>query len=146
MSVPLGERVTVPRHLPQAHVTTAMVMGSGVATALGTLGPVAPMFGALTRSAAPLLRRATGRLAEGPSEEQRARARFRILVQATRGPSVARVLVEGHDIYRLTAVLLVEAALRLQGRGPLAPSQAVEPAEFLDVVSGSGLLSWRYLD
>jgi hypothetical protein len=52
------------------------------------------------------------------------------------------VLVEGSDLYRLTAQLLVEAALRVTGSGAMAPAQALSPAEFLGAVSGE-LLSWQ---
>ena len=146
VAVPLGERLTVPLHLPNARVTTAFVARPGVAAAADFLGPAAGAFGALMRGAGPVLRRFTDRMSEGPDEETRKKARFRILAEARRGPARSAVLVEGSDVYQLTAVLLVEAALRVQGKGALAPAGAVEPRDFLDVVSGSGLLSWRYVD
>lgn len=146
VAVPLGEGLTIPRYVPNARVTTAMVTRPGVAAAADFLGPAAGAFGALMRGAGPVLRRVTDRMDEGPDEETRKKARFRILAEARRGPARSGVLVEGSDVYQLTAVMLVEAALRVQGQGALAPAQALEPRDFLDVISGSGLLSWRYLD
>ena len=146
VAVPLGERLTVPRHVPNANVTTAFVTRPGVAAVADFLGPTVGAFGALLRGAAPVVRRMTDRMSDGPDEATRSRARFRILAEARRGPAKSAVLVEGSDVYKLTAVLLVEAALQVQGQGAMAPAQALEPAEFLDAVSGSGLISWRYLD
>ena len=74
-----------------------------------------------------------------------ARASASLIEARGRDEQVARVLVEGSDVYRLTAQLLVEAALRVSGSGAMAPAQALNPASFLDAVSGE-LLSWTAFD
>jgi short subunit dehydrogenase-like uncharacterized protein len=146
IEVPWGEQLTVPLHLPLARVTTAAVVRSPVASVLGAVAPAGRLLRPALGLARPLLTRLADRLPEGPTEDVRRRSRFRLLVEA-RGDDGARsrVLVEGSDIYRLTAVLLVEAALRVEGSGAMAPAQALEPEAFLDAVSGE-LLSWSVLD
>ena len=48
----------------------------------------------------------------------------------------------------MTARFLVEAAVRVQGRGGLAPAEALDPIEFFQAVSGArdGMeFGWRRL-
>jgi short subunit dehydrogenase-like uncharacterized protein len=127
-----------------AHVRTGIVLGrSGVARAVGVASPAFRLTGPTIGLLSPVLNRLVERLPDGPSDEVRRRARFRIYAQATgRDGAVGRVVVEGNDVYRLTAKLLVEAALRVSGSGAMAPAQALNPPEFLNAVSGE-LLTWR---
>lgn len=172
VQIPWGEELTVPRHLPGTDVRTSLTVSAPVARVLGAAAPIGPALALLARPAlwlgSPLLARLAGRLPEGPAPAERAATTFRILVEARAGGQVRpdgearaglqvradpeahvggevrRVLVEGRDPYALTARLLVEAALRVQGTGALAPAQALPAAEFLDSVSGD-LLRWRRL-
>ena len=140
VEVPWGERLTVPRHLPDARVWSAVVVP----------GPIAPI---VERVAAPaavagarLLGRVAGRLPEGPPDRLRARARFRVLVEAIGRRGRAAVLCEGRDVYGLTARFLVEAAGRVRGAGARSPAEALDAVAFLDAVSGDGALgsfAWR---
>ena len=141
---PFGEQITVPLHLPLARVRTGIVVGrQGVARGVGLVSPAFRFAGPAIGALSPVLNRLVERLPEGPSEEVRRRARFRIFAEATgRDGQVGRVLVEGSDVYRLTAQLLVEAALRVSGSGAMAPAQAVDPTDFLNALSGE-LLTWR---
>ena len=55
-------------------------------------------------------------------------------------------MVEGHDLYGVTAAACAEAAQRLGASGEplsgaLAPAEAFDPAGFLDALSG--YLTWR---
>ena len=125
-----GERQTVPRHVPGAEVTVDMGLPTGGLRAL-----------------APLLRPALRLVPEGPSPRMRKRATFTITAVAS-GPEGSSATVEcsGRDVYGLTARFLVEAAGRLRGTGAMAPAEALDPAAFLDAVSGSGdtgEFSWR---
>jgi hypothetical protein len=121
-----GERQTVPRHVPGADVTVDMGL------------PVGPL-----RALAPLLRPVVGLLPEGPPPAVRRMATFTITVTAA-GREGGNAVVEcsGRDVYGLTARFLVEAAGRLQGTGAMAPAEALDPAAFLDAVSGEDF-SWR---
>jgi short subunit dehydrogenase-like uncharacterized protein len=141
---PFGEALTVPLHLPLARVRTGIVLPRrAVARGFGVVAPAFRFTGPALGALSPVLNRLVERLPEGPSEEVRRRARFRIFVQATgRDGQVGSVFIEGSDVYRLTAQLLVEAALRVSGSGAMAPAQALEPADFLNAVSGE-LLTWR---
>ncbi|MDP9070510.1 MAG: NAD(P)H-binding protein [Actinomycetota bacterium] len=136
VSLPWGEEVTVPRHLPGASVTTVMVMAP-------LLGAVLGVGTGLLRLTRPVVAPLVDRLPSGPGEKRRRRARFRVVAEA-RAPSgrSSSVACEGTDVYRLTARLLVEAALRARGAGALAPAEAFDPEAFLDAVSGEGF-SWR---
>ncbi|MFL6238845.1 MAG: NAD(P)H-binding protein [Actinomycetes bacterium] len=141
---PFGEQITVPLHLPLARVRTGIILGRRpVARAVGVAAPAFRLTGPAIGLMSPVLGRLVERLPEGPTEEVRRRARYRVYAQATgRDGQVGHVLIEGSDVYRLTAQLLVEAALRVSGSGAMAPAQGLEPATFLDAVSGE-LLTWR---
>ena len=58
----------------------------------------------------------------------------------------ARCIVDGRDMYGVTAAACAEAAQRLTAldeprSGALAPAEAVDPAAFLDALAG--YLTWR---
>ncbi|MGH9182766.1 MAG: hypothetical protein ACRDZ9_02950, partial [Acidimicrobiales bacterium] len=79
-------------------------------------------------------------LPAGPPPALRSRVRFRVLAEVAGPGGRATMLCEGVDPYALTARFLVEAALAAAtggGRtGALAPAQALDPAGFLEAVSG----------
>lgn len=141
---PFGEQLTVSLHQPLARVRTGVLLRRPVvARAVGLASPAFRVTGPTVGLLSPVLTRLADRLPEGPSDEVRRRARFRVYAEARgRDGEVGHVLVEGSDVYRLTAVLLVEAALRVTGTGAMAPAQALDPPAFLDAVSGE-LLTWR---
>jgi short subunit dehydrogenase-like uncharacterized protein len=140
--LPWGEELTVARQLPHTKVETAFVVPGTVSYA----GPLVRMGAPLLIAAAPLLTRLADRLSEGPPPAQRAQGKADIIAVATRGSVRARVLVRASDVYALTAVLLVEAALRVRDAPPGAqsPAQAFDPRAFLDAVRGP-LLAWEIL-
>ncbi len=144
---PAGEHITVPRHVETRNVRTALT----AATSAGhpRLAPLVPLTMPVlqrllrTRARGPI-ERAVARLPEGPSVEDRRRARFAIACEARAGGRMRKGVIEGSDVYGLTAVTTVEGALRLAAPGydrvgALAPSQAFDPAEFLAAVADTGL-------
>lgn len=148
VEVPWGEHVTVPLHLPGAAVRSGLVTSDRVSKAAAASAPFAPALSALGKLATPLLNRLADRLPEGPSEAVRATAEALVIAQARTGTRTARVAVHCSDMYGLTARLLVEAALQVEGSGAMAPAQALAPRSFLDAVSGSdsnGQLRWEVL-
>lgn len=147
---PFGEQVTVPRHVPTRDLTTSMT-----ATTVIPVGPLARAVPAFTRGIGLLLRTpvhralsaAVSRLPEGPSPDQREKARFTIVCDAVRGVERRRGIISGRDVYGLTSVLVTRGALAaagkdFEGRGGLAPSQAFPPREFLADLDRFGL-SWK---
>ena len=70
-----------------------------------------------------------------------------IVVDAGAGDDRVRGVVEGHDLYGVTAAACGEAVHRLMAAGPgrpagaLAPAEAFDPAGFLDALAD--YLSWR---
>jgi hypothetical protein len=80
---------------------------------------------------------------EGPTDEMRANARASVSATATRGNQSATVTVNVNDVYAFTALSLVEFALRVDGKGPMSPAEAVDPTQMLDALSGP-LLSWHH--
>jgi hypothetical protein len=139
IELPLGEDVFVARWAPNATVTSAASL-SRVASVVGpALAPVAmPMM----RLAKPLLHRMVERLPEGPTDAQRSAARASVHATASRGSQSTTVTVEVNDVYAFTALALVECALAVDGKGPLSPAQAFDPAMLLDSLRGP-LLSWQ---
>jgi short subunit dehydrogenase-like uncharacterized protein len=142
---PAGEHITVPKHVDTDLVTTRL----SASTAVPVPGPMAPLVMAPFQVALRTpIRRAleslVPRLPEGPSEENRRKSRFVIECEARRGDERTRGTVSGSDPYGLTARTTVEGALRCASegydrRGALAPSQAFDPADFLDSLGSAGV-------
>jgi short subunit dehydrogenase-like uncharacterized protein len=144
---PAGEHITVPRHVATATVktrlTAATTMPPGLAGAAAALMPAVQlaMRSRLVRRGLDTL---IDRLPEGPSPDDRRRARFEIGCVARAGSAERRGTVRGEDIYGLTARSTVNAAIALSEpdsalSGALAPSQACDPRSFLDGLSDFGV-------
>lgn len=142
IEAPWGEQLTIPMHRPLAEVTTGILVSRTASYVVGALSPAAAVVRPGIAMGGPLLERLAARLPEGPSPESRAKAEFRVVVEA-RGDDDQRasVLAEGRDVYGLTAVMLVEAALRVDGKGAVAPAQALDAEAFFNAISGD-LFSW----
>jgi short subunit dehydrogenase-like uncharacterized protein len=136
---PSGEQITVPRHIPTLNVRASMNAGSFSSDRL------APVFGSLMRPAGlamrtPLKRLANAvisRLPEGQTPQQREKMTWVIACEAKRGEIERKGVITGRDVYGLTAASIVQGAMLasrkgFQVRGGLAPSQAFEPASFLN--------------
>jgi short subunit dehydrogenase-like uncharacterized protein len=114
------EPITVPRHTDVRNVRS-YIRAPGIAAKAGGLG----------RLAAPFVR-ATSRFGpSGPSEASRGKSRFTVVAEA-RGPAGnGRAVLEGTDVYGLTARLIVCGAQALlageaRGTGVLAPAEAFD--------------------
>jgi short subunit dehydrogenase-like uncharacterized protein len=142
---PAGENITVPRHVETRRVRTLLSASTavplpGVAAAL----VMAPFQLAMRTPLRRALEALVPRLPEGPSDENRRRSRFVIECTASGERGTMRGHVSGSDPYGLTARTTVEGALRCaapgyEGRGALAPSQAFDPADFLDSLASAGV-------
>lgn len=140
---PGAEVLGVPRHTGARSVAVYVAMPKAAAAVFRN-----PRLTALLQ---PLGRALVGQGTGGPSDEARTRARYAVVAEARAGNDVNRCVVEGHDMYGVTAAACVEAALRLTASrlagtggprsGALAPAEAFDPADFLD--SLSGYLTWR---
>ena len=135
---PGGEVLTVPRHTDARSVAVFLAMPKAAAAVLRR-----PRLTALLQRVG---RSVVGGGTGGPSEAARARAGFAVVVEARAGDDVARGVIEGHDLYGLTAVACAEAVQRLgaageRPAGALAPAEAFDPAMFLDALSSH--LTWR---
>jgi short subunit dehydrogenase-like uncharacterized protein len=142
---PAGEHITVPKHVDTPQVTTRL----SASTAVPLPGPLAPLamvpFQLALRT--PIRRGLEAlipRMPEGPTTESRRKSRFVIVCESRRGAERTRGTVSGSDPYGLTARTTVEGALRCAAegydrRGALAPSQAFDPADFLDSLRSAGV-------
>ena len=136
---PGGEVLTVPRHTGARSVAVWLGMPKAAAAVFRTPRLAAP----LSRLGRVVVGESTG----GPSDAARARARFAVVVEARAGGDRVRGVVDGHDLYGVTAAACGEAVHRLIAAGPggpagaLAPAEAFDPAGFLDALAG--YLSWR---
>jgi hypothetical protein len=134
---PGGEVLTVPRHTGARSVAVFLGMPKGAAAVFRS-----PRLTALLQ---PVGRVLVGQGTGGPSEEVRTRARFVVVAEARAGGDAVRCVIEGHDLYGVTAAACAEAAQRLavageRPAGALAPAEAFDPAGFLDALGG--YLSW----
>lgn len=81
----------------------------------------------------------------GPTDEARRGARFTMMAEIeTSAGAVRRGHVSGRDVYGMTAVISVEAAIRLAAgkaaAGVLAPSQAFDAEDFLGALAAYGVI------
>lgn len=80
----------------------------------------------------------------GPSDEVRSASRFTIIVEAESADgTVSRGHVTGKDIYLITAICGIEAAICMSTsgapKGAIAPSELMEPEEFLRILGRAGV-------
>ena len=145
---PGGEVVTLPRHVRTQAVRQRITARSFAPhRALTAAVPALTVgFGALLRT--PLrgpLDALIDRLPEGPEEDARRASAFTIVAEAHgEDGRTGRVVVEGSDVYGLTAVIAVEVARRMSAEafdrsGALAPAQAVDAEDFLSFLGEHGL-------
>lgn len=137
---PAGEQITVPRHIETREVRT-LLSGMAVSPRLMPLVLAAtPVFGLVMRTR---LRRAVAAMVRrqpaGPSESSREDARFTVECEARAGSRRRRGVVNGVDVYGMTALSLAHGAKLCADpgydrSGALAPSQAFEPRPFLDAI------------
>lgn len=118
---PGGEVLTVPRHTGADSVGVYLAMPKAAAGVLRRRR--------LTALLQPAGRFLVGRRTDGPSPEARRAATFVVVVEATdaRGSAV-RCVLEGNDLYGLTAAASAEAAQRLASP-PEPRAGALGPAE-----------------
>jgi short subunit dehydrogenase-like uncharacterized protein len=139
---PAGEQITVPRHVETRRVRT-MLSGMAVPPRVTPLlATMTPALGLAMRLGP--LRAATGaairRLPAAPSERARQASKFVVSCEARAGDRARRGAVRGADVYGLTAASLAHGAMLAASTGfdragALAPSQAFDPASFLDALS-----------
>jgi short subunit dehydrogenase-like uncharacterized protein len=141
---PAGEQITVPQHVETARVRT--LLSGMLPQRLMPLAPLTmPVLGLAMRTPVRAAANALiARMPEGPSEDERRKARFTIVAEARAGSRVRRGSVGGPDVYGLTARTTVEGALRVADpgfdrSGALAPAQAFDPAAFLDSLADFGV-------
>jgi short subunit dehydrogenase-like uncharacterized protein len=114
------EPITVPRHTDVRNVRSYL-RAPAIAAKTGGLG----------RLAAPLVRVASRFGPSGPSEESRRKSRFTVVAEATGPGGTGRAVIEGSDVYGLTALLIVRGVEALlageaRGSGVLAPAEAFD--------------------
>jgi short subunit dehydrogenase-like uncharacterized protein len=114
------EPITVPRHTDVRNVRSYIRAPAAAARA-----------GALGRLAAPFVRAASRFGPAGPSPESRRKSRFTVVAEAHGPGGEGRAVLEGKDVYGLTALLLVRGAQMLlageaRGTGVLAPAEAFD--------------------
>jgi len=140
---PGAEVLGVPRHTGARSVAVYVAMPKAATAVFRS-----PRLTVLLQ---PVGRALVGKGTGGPSDEARTRARYVVVAEARAGNDATRCVVEGHDMYGVTAATCAEAALRLTApgltaageprTGALAPAEAFEPDDFLNALAG--YLTWR---
>jgi short subunit dehydrogenase-like uncharacterized protein len=121
------EPLTVPRHTRARRVRSYVTAPlPGFIARAARLGPLA----------APLVRLAA-RIGGDPSPEHRSRTRWTVVAEARSPGGARRATLGGHDVYGLTALLVVRAAEALragevEGAGALAPAEAFDAGALLE--------------
>ena len=114
------EPITVPRHTDVRNVRS-YVRAPALAANMGRVG----------RLAGPAVRLGARFGPAAPSEESRRASRFTVVAEARGQGGEGRAVLQGSDVYGLTALLLVRGAQMLlageeRGRGVLAPAEAFD--------------------
>ena len=140
---PGAEVLGVPRHTGARSVAVYVAMPKAAAAVFRN-----PRLTALLQ---PVGKGLVGQGTGGPSPEARTQARYVVVAQARAGNDETRCIVDGHDMYGVTAAASAEAALQLTRSslksggeprsGALAPAEAFDPADFLNTLAG--YLTWR---
>lgn len=125
---PGGEPLTVPRHTGARNVSVYMRMPKVAVAAVRTAGLASPVL----RAGKAIV----GQSTDGPSDDDRARARFVVVAVARAGDERVRCVLTGRDMYGMTAAACAEAMTRMTAAGfdrsgALAPSEAFDPEGFL---------------
>ena len=146
---PGGEVVTVPRHVDTRAIRSRITARSFAPhPRLTSMVPAAAAFvlgPALRTPLREVFDAVIDRLPEGPAPDARRASAFTIVADAHGADgSSARAVVEGRDVYGITAVIAVEVARRMtaggfSASGALAPAQAVDAEDFLGFLGEHGL-------
>lgn len=144
---PAGEQITVPRHVPVDRVRTLIDLRSLTGVPLGPLAaPLLTATGyAMSTPLSRLVAKLIARLPEGPEPAAREAVRYTVVCDVrTKAGLSRRGVLQGSDVYGITAVTTTEAALRTaapgyERSGALAPSQAFDPADFLAALEPHGV-------
>jgi short subunit dehydrogenase-like uncharacterized protein len=128
VSFPLAVGHLAPMHLELSSFRCYVTIGSWERVGLKALVPSLRLALAVPGGRS-LIERGIERAPEGPTDEERAGAKFTILAEATAGDRWRNVVVTGTDVYGLTGELLAAAALRMaedgyDRTGVLSPVQA----------------------
>lgn len=146
---PVGEVITVPRHVDTRQVTSLVTAGAfaphpRAEVAVPVLTPAIAL--ALRTPLRRALMAGIDRLPPGPPEDERRAVRYTLVCVATPadGGPVRRGVLEGSDIYGITAHTTAHGAhlMATEGydkRGGLAPAEAYDAKAFLDVLAGHGI-------
>lgn len=146
VSFPSAEVVTIPRHIQAREVRTFLSVPRAVARVLSASGVV--VSGLARSPLGSLLSSLIGEGTEGPEDDTRRSDTFHVCVDvrgARGGKAVERrILLNGNDVYGLTAAIACQGAqLLTAGRnaatGVLAPAAAFRPKDFLDGLQTDGL-------
>lgn len=131
-----GEVITVPRHIEARTIKTYLWIETKnpllwEATRIAPL--LSPLLGPLvTGPLGRFVRAQADAMSEPVGARERAETEFVLVATATRGFDSSRVVLRGHDPYRLTAEICSAGALALAkrphaGGGFLAPAQVFDP-------------------
>ncbi len=141
-SIPWGDLATAPRSTGARTVRTYMALSRRTIRLLPLARPLTRLL-----ALAPLMRLAerwVRSLPEGPSDEERARARFAVYAEA-RGPRGTRAAWvaggDGYDFTAASAALCAEWAARpdFAKTGALTPTQAFGARALLDALAPDGV-------
>ncbi len=138
VSIPWGDLATAPRSTGARTIRTYMAVTPTVARVMPLVGLAskALSWGPAKR----LAEHWVSSLPEGPSDDERARARCAIVAEAQSGARTARAWVTAGDGYDFTAASAVECAVRAAAdgfdkKGALTPTQAFGARPLLEALA-----------
>jgi len=138
---PFGDAVTLPRHIRVQQVDSYLALPTGLAFGLRLLSPVLPVISSALGFA---FDKVIGLGPRGPQEEQRKAARWAVLAEASGLQGQRKVVLQGGDVYGLTAIITVWAAEQMLSpdfnkAGVLGPAQAFDAAAAIGYLQNFGV-------
>jgi short subunit dehydrogenase-like uncharacterized protein len=148
---PGGEALHLPHAHPQvANISTNLAMPAKMAVPMMVGWGARSLLRVLDKAGAfELVRRAIDAGPDGPAEDERLAAGFRVLARGRSDVSQRGVMVAGHDAYGITAVIAALGAKLLCERAPLATGvvstdQAFGARTFLDALEPFGVTTTKH--
>ncbi|HMA33313.1 MAG TPA: saccharopine dehydrogenase NADP-binding domain-containing protein [Chloroflexia bacterium] len=137
LSSPLGELLTIPRHVQVTTMDSYLALPAAPALALRMLSPFLPVL-------APGAGRVLEPLTRNPPPDYVERSQCAVVAQARSRHGRRRVVVQGRQVYRLAAAIVCWCAMQtlapaFTAQGVLGPAEAFDPATALPALARYGV-------
>lgn len=135
---PFGELVTIPRHIRVRNMNSYISLPAPLALTLQATSPLLPLVSRL------LGKGLVKPLAKSPQPDYTEKSRWAVVAESQSVKGKQRVVLQGTNVYRLTANIICWCAGKMlepgfTARGVLGPAQVFDPRMALDYLKDFGV-------